>query len=101
MITNVANKPSANPNFTSEVRMPYSTASTLSLYEKKVQKAIYKQLKNLEQNGEDNLVNVTYRYLKYINPCSGCEICSKGKDCRFDDDRTEIINHWLKEQVLF
>ena len=27
-----------------------------------------------------------------INPCSGCEICAKGKDCRFDDDGTEIIN---------
>ncbi|MBE6510881.1 MAG: flavodoxin family protein [Methanobrevibacter sp.] len=27
-----------------------------------------------------------------INPCSGCEICSKGKDCRFNDDGTEIID---------
>ena len=27
-----------------------------------------------------------------INPCSGCEICSNGKDCRFDDDGSEIID---------
>ena len=27
-----------------------------------------------------------------INPCSGCEICASGKDCRFDDDGSEIIN---------
>lgn len=27
-----------------------------------------------------------------INPCSGCEICSKGKNCRFEDDGSEIIN---------
>lgn len=27
-----------------------------------------------------------------INPCSGCEICAKGKDCRFEDDGAEIIN---------
>ena len=27
-----------------------------------------------------------------INPCSGCEICANGKDCRFEDDGSEIIN---------
>lgn len=27
-----------------------------------------------------------------INPCSGCEICRKGKDCRFEDEGTEIID---------
>ena len=27
-----------------------------------------------------------------INPCSGCEICAKGKDCRYEDDGAEIIN---------
>ena len=27
-----------------------------------------------------------------IKPCSGCEICAKGKDCRYDDDGSEIID---------
>ena len=27
-----------------------------------------------------------------INHCSGCEICAKGKDCRFQDDGSLIIN---------
>ena len=62
MITNVANTQSYKPNFTSEIRMSYSTASTLNQYQKRVQKFIYRQLENLERNGEDNLVSITYRY---------------------------------------
>ncbi|MDO5819291.1 MAG: flavodoxin family protein [Methanobrevibacter sp.] len=27
-----------------------------------------------------------------IAPCSGCELCRKGKDCRYVDDGTEIID---------
>ena len=62
MLTNVSNTKAYRPNFTSEIRMSYSTTSTLSQYHKRVQRAIYRQLKKLEQNGEDNLVNITYRY---------------------------------------
>ena len=62
MINKISNMPSYNPNFTSEVRMPYSTASTLTQYKKRVQRAIYKQIQKLENNGENNLVNISYRY---------------------------------------
>ena len=43
---------------------------------------------------EDNGHEVIKYYVNGldINPCSGCEICAKGKDCRFDDDGAEIIN---------
>lgn len=43
---------------------------------------------------EDNGHEVIKYYVSGldINPCSGCEICAKGKDCRFDDDGAEIIN---------
>ena len=27
-----------------------------------------------------------------VAPCSGCELCNKGKDCRYEDDGTEIID---------
>lgn len=43
---------------------------------------------------EDNGHEVIKYYVSGldINPCSGCEICANGKDCKFDDDGAEIIN---------
>lgn len=51
-------------------------------------------LDEMIKGAEDNGHEVIKYYLQNldINPCSGCEICAKGKDCRFEDDGTEIIN---------
>ena len=51
-------------------------------------------LDEMIRGAEDNGHEVIKYYLQGmdINPCSGCEICAKGKDCRYDDDGTEIIN---------
>lgn len=51
-------------------------------------------LDEMIKGAEDNGHEVIKYYLQEmdINPCSGCEICAKGKDCRFNDDGAEIIN---------
>lgn len=51
-------------------------------------------LDEMIKGAEDNGHEVKKYYLQEmdINPCSGCEICAKGKDCRYDDDGAEIIN---------
>ena len=51
-------------------------------------------LDEMIKGAEDNGHEVTKYFLQSldINPCSGCEVCSKGKDCRFEDDGAEIIN---------
>ena len=61
MISNISNTSNYKPNFTSEVRMPYSTAVELTQYKKAIQNAIMRQIRKLEANGEDNLVNITTR----------------------------------------
>lgn len=51
-------------------------------------------LDEMIKGAEDNGHEVKKYYLKEMDiaPCSGCEICAKGKDCRYDDDGAEIIN---------
>ena len=61
MISNISNTSNYRPNFTSEVRMPYSTVVELTQYKKSIQEAILRQVRKLEANGEDNLVNITTR----------------------------------------
>ncbi|MBR1610756.1 MAG: flavodoxin family protein [Methanobrevibacter sp.] len=47
-------------------------------------------IKGAEDNGHE--VKKYFLDKMDINPCSGCEICAKGNDCRFEDDGAEIIN---------
>ena len=51
-------------------------------------------LDEMIKGAEDNGHEVKKYFLDKldINPGSGCEICAKGKDCRFEDDGAEIIN---------
>lgn len=51
-------------------------------------------LDEMIKGAEDNGHEVRKYYLQEldISPCSGCEICAKGKDCRYNDDGTEIID---------
>ena len=51
-------------------------------------------LDEMIKGAEDNGHEVVKYYLEKldINPCSGCEICANGKDCRYNDDGTEIID---------
>lgn len=51
-------------------------------------------LDEMIKGAEDNGHEVKKYYLQEMDiaPCSGCEICAKGKDCRYDDDGAEIIN---------
>ena len=51
-------------------------------------------LDEMIKGAQDKGIEVEKYYLNSlnINPCSGCEICAKGNDCRFDDDGSEIIN---------
>lgn len=51
-------------------------------------------LDEMIKGAQDNCHEVTKYYLEKldIKPCSGCEICAKGKDCRYEDDGAEIIN---------
>ena len=51
---------------------------------------IDEMIKGCEENGHE--VEKYFLDKLDISPCSGCEICAKGKDCRFNDDGTEIIN---------
>ncbi len=53
-----------------------------------------RMLDEMIKGAEDNGHEVKKYFLNSldINPCSGCEICAKGKDCRFEDDGTEIID---------
>ena len=46
--------------------------------------------KGAEENGHE-VVKYIIQDLD-IAPCSGCELCRKGKDCRYTDDGTEIID---------
>ena len=50
-------------------------------------------LDEMIKGAEDNGHEVIKYYLQEldIKPCSGCEICAKGKDCRSDDDGAEIF----------
>ena len=47
-------------------------------------------IKGAQENGHD--VKKYFLAGLDIAPCSGCEICAKGHDCRFEDDGAEIIN---------
>lgn len=47
-------------------------------------------IKGAEDNGHE-VIKYCLQEMD-INPCSGCEICAKGKDCRYDDDGAVIIN---------
>ncbi len=47
-------------------------------------------IKGAENNGHE-VVKYFLSSLD-ISPCSGCERCAKGKDCKFEDDGAEIIN---------
>ncbi len=51
-------------------------------------------LDEMIKGAEDNGHEVIKYYLQELDiaPCSGCEICAKGKDCRYDDDGTQIID---------
>lgn len=51
-------------------------------------------LDEMIKGAEDNGHEVIKYYLEKmdIRPCSGCEICANGKDCRYEDDGAEIIN---------
>ena len=51
-------------------------------------------LDEMIKGAEDNGHEVIKYYVQDmdIQPCSGCEICAKGKDCRYEDDGAEIIN---------
>ena len=51
-------------------------------------------LDEMIKGAEDNGHEVIKYYLEKmdISPCSGCEICANGKDCRYEDDGAEIIN---------
>jgi multimeric flavodoxin WrbA len=44
-------------------------------------------LDEMIKGAEDNGHEVIKYYLQGldISPCSGCEICAKGKNCRYDD----------------
>lgn len=46
--------------------------------------------KGAEENGHE-VIKYIIQDLD-IAPCSGCELCRKGKDCRYTDDGTEIID---------
>ena len=48
----------------------------------------------IAKGAEENGHTVT-KYIIHdldVAPCSGCELCNKGKDCRYEDDGTEIID---------
>ena len=47
-------------------------------------------IKGAEGNGHE--VKKFFLQELDIAPCSGCEICANGKDCRYEDDGAEIIN---------
>ncbi len=48
----------------------------------------------IAQGAEENGHTVTKYIIQDLDvaPCSGCELCNKGKDCRYEDDGTEIID---------
>ena len=48
----------------------------------------------IAKGAEENGHTVTKYIIHNLNvaPCSGCELCNKGKDCRYEDDGTEIID---------
>lgn len=48
----------------------------------------------IAKGAEENGHTVT-KYIIHdldVAPCSGCELCNKGKDCRYEDDGAEIID---------
>ena len=51
-------------------------------------------LDEMIKGAEDNGHEVKKYFLQELDiaPCSGCEICANGKDCRYEDDGAEIIN---------
>ena len=51
-------------------------------------------LDEMIKGAEDNGHEVKKYFLAGLDiaPCSGCELCAKGHDCRFEDGGTEIIN---------
>ena len=48
----------------------------------------------IARGAEENGHTVTKYIIQDLDiaPCSGCELCSKGKDCRYEDDGKEIID---------
>ncbi len=56
-------------------------------------------LDEIIESAEDNGHEVIKYYLEKldISPCRGCEICAKGKDCRYNDDGAEIINQFAED----
>lgn len=48
----------------------------------------------IAKGAEENGHTVTKYIINDLDvaPCSGCELCNKGNDCRYEDDGTEIID---------